>query len=78
MPPDGHTTVTLPDELVDELDSMAQALGASSRADAIEMLLSDYDPRVSAYVTEIDGGVVDDLTSQIAAKTAEELQGRLR
>lgn len=41
MPPEGHTSVTLPDELVAELDRYAAGVGAGSRATALRMLLDD-------------------------------------
>lgn len=37
MPPDGHTTITLPDELVAQIDRRA---GENSRADALRDLLA--------------------------------------
>jgi len=74
MPPDGHTSVTLPDELVEQLDDYAKATGAQSRADAVDALLEDAQLVVSSYVVEIDGSVV----SEIANETANEVEGRMR
>lgn len=78
MPPDGHTSVTLPNELVAQLDEHAQAIGARSRADALASLFDGYDSRVSARVEEIDAAVIDDLAATLGPKVAEELEGRLR
>ncbi|MFP4117235.1 MAG: hypothetical protein ACLFSD_00080 [Salinivenus sp.] len=78
MPPDGYEAVTLPVELVAQIDDHANAIGADSRADAIRSLFGGYDSRVSARVVAIDTSVVDDIAAAAGAKAADELEGRLR
>lgn len=78
MPPEGYTTVTLPDELVAQLDDHANAIGALSRADAVRSLFDGYETSVSARVVEIENDVIEDIAGRVAASTADELEERLR
>ena len=72
MPPEGHTSVTLPNDLVERIDQ----LGAASRATAIRRALNDLE---ALRERDADG---DDLREQLdriesAATTAEARTGRI-
>jgi hypothetical protein len=80
MPPDGHTTVTLPNDLVDRFDDYADGIGADSRAAALRSLLGEErilaEDVVDEIITELaeavepEQGFIDDDTvaRAVAAK----------
>lgn len=78
MPPDGYDTVTLPGELVAQIDDHAKSIGADSRADAIRSLFDGYDSRVSARVVDVDRDVLRDIATETARASADELETRLQ
>ena len=73
MPPDGYDTITLPEETVEAIDEHAEAIGASSRAEAIEGLIESHDARVTAFVDELSDGAVEDIAARTSHRVAEEL-----
>jgi hypothetical protein len=72
MPPEGYDTVTLPVELIDQLD----ALNNTSRSATVEMLLSEYDDGPAESLTD---GLADDEVAVVGTREAlvEELAARL-
>lgn len=80
MPPEGHTSVTLPDGLVAELDKYAAGIGTDSRATALRTLLDDgrvlTEDAIDELVVELaervepEQGYIDDdkLARAVAAK----------
>jgi hypothetical protein len=80
MPPDGYETVTLPTELVEDIDSI---VGYDSRARAIRALLDSADmPHEHEWPTQGCGvdtdALVSDLVSQLPPKVAREVADELR
>lgn len=71
MPPEGYTTVTLPDELVAQIDDHPEP----TRADTIQSLLNTG---ASKETVTVDGGSVDDIANQTAQKVVRELESTLR
>jgi hypothetical protein len=78
MPPDGFDTVTLPVELIDELDRVAAEVSPDpSRPAAVRRLIDAYD------TSESDGdGLPDAVRDQLdriesSAKTAERRANRI-
>lgn len=78
MPPNGYDTVTLPTELVEQIDERVSQLGYESRAEAIRTLLNPSEARMSAHVEVIDDPVIEDIAGRVATRTADELEGRMR
>lgn len=78
MPPDGYDTVTLPEDVVADLDAHADQMNARSRAEAIRALLSDGDAAsvVADLQQEVDslafdGAMSDDRADEIIARLNE-------
>ena len=78
MPPKGYQTVTLPNDVVEMLDERVDPGPYESRADALRSLLDPSDMRMSAQVEVIKDDVLEELAGRVAAKTAEEVEGRMR
>lgn len=76
MPPEGYETVTLPTELVAQIDSHANAIGAESRSQAIQSLFDGVDTRASSHVVSVDSGVLNDISNTLADDIATELEAR--
>ena len=73
MPPNGYETVTLPTDLLADLDEYADATGANSRATAIRALLDgDADPE-AVRVEAVAEGALDDVANRTARRVVEEL-----
>ena len=79
MPPNGYETVTLPTDLLADLDEYADATGADSRATAIRALLDNHTPfeddtdPEGVRVEAVDEGALDDVASRTARRVVEEL-----
>ena len=78
MPPEGYDTVTLPTDVVEQIDERVEAGAYESRAEALRAALDSGDLRMSARVEAINDGVIDDLAARVAAHTADEVEGRMR
>lgn len=84
MPPDGYTTITVPDELLDELDTYrTDDDGRRPYSEVIRTLLDDAQSHDDELLTpqEFERRMknhTDDLASTVSKRTTDELESRLR
>lgn len=78
MPPDGYTSITVPDEVAAKLTEEAEKTGADSLTTVIESLVDSPDPHVRARIEAMNDGVRADFADEVARRTAEEVERRLR
>jgi len=78
MPPKGYETVTLPNDVVELIDERVDPGPYESRADALRSLLEPNEVRASARVEVIEDKVLEDIAGRVAARTADEVEGRMR
>lgn len=78
MPPEGYETITLPSNVVERLDNLADEINNPSRASVIVACMNAYESEESSDTVALDGGSVDDIANQTAQKVVRELESTLR
>lgn len=84
MPPDGYTTITVPEYLIDRLDR--HRVDGDGHAETIDRLIDvveadgdeDGEPLTAAEFESRMREYADDIASTAANRTADELETRLR
>jgi len=78
MPPEGYETVTLPENLVERIDNMADEMNNPSRASVILTCLNAYEQDENTEYAQLDAGTISDIANQTSNQVVRDLESVLR